>query len=86
MSEDQSNTNKPINWVCPVLRQVQRSESRLRLQSRSMVREQVRPHCLRILLSIDSTIEQDNHCVKSMWGENHAHEFFATLQIWLLVP
>jgi hypothetical protein len=35
---------------------------------------------------IDSTIEQDNHCVKSMWGENHAHECFATLQIWLLVP
>jgi hypothetical protein len=39
-----------------------------------------------IKLAIDSTIEQDNHCVKSMWGENHAHECFATLQIWLLVP
>jgi hypothetical protein len=38
------------------------------------------------ILLIDSTIEQDNHCVKSMWGENHAHECFATLQIWLLVP
>ena len=34
----------------------------------------------------DSTIEQDNHCVKSMWGENHAHDIFVTLQIWLLVP
>ena len=36
--------------------------------------------------SIDSTIEQDNHCVKSMWGENHAHDIFVPLQIWLLVP
>jgi hypothetical protein len=37
-------------------------------------------------MHIDSTIEQDNHCVKSMWGENHAHDIFVPLQIWLLVP
>ena len=37
-------------------------------------------------LDIDSTIEQDNQGLKSMWGENHAHNIFVTLQIWLLVP
>jgi hypothetical protein len=39
-----------------------------------------------VLQNIDSTIEQDNQGLKFMWGENHTHNIFVTLQIWLLVP